>query len=155
MVPRLFPWASVRLPYLPRQHSGQISPNKNLSFPCTTAAFTLSPVPEGLHLMLTRPRTVPSMRFLSVGSHFCARASFRHPLAGLPLPSASGYMGPIPNTTGAPTGDLHPISSCPCRTYTRRCTRTAIPLRPIAVGELGRYKRRYSWETNLVTTQES
>ncbi|MGR9107747.1 MAG: hypothetical protein ACU843_12520, partial [Gammaproteobacteria bacterium] len=29
--------------------------------------------------------------FLFVGSHFCAQASFRHPLAGLPLPSASSY----------------------------------------------------------------
>ena len=31
------------------------------------------------------------MQFLSVGSHLCARASFRQTLAGLPLPSASGY----------------------------------------------------------------
>ena len=34
------------------------------------------------------------MRFLFVGSHLCARASFRPPLAGLPLPSASSYMCP-------------------------------------------------------------
>jgi hypothetical protein len=32
------------------------------------------------------------MRFLSVSSHVCARASFRHPLAGLPLPSASSFI---------------------------------------------------------------
>ena len=31
------------------------------------------------------------MRFLFVGSHFCPPASFRQVLAGLPLPSASGY----------------------------------------------------------------
>ena len=31
------------------------------------------------------------MRFLFVGSHLCARASFRQILADLPLPSASGY----------------------------------------------------------------
>jgi hypothetical protein len=31
------------------------------------------------------------MRFLFVGSHLCARASFRPPLAALPLPSASSY----------------------------------------------------------------
>ncbi len=31
------------------------------------------------------------MRFLFVGSHLCARASFRQALADLPLPSASGY----------------------------------------------------------------
>jgi hypothetical protein len=62
---------------------------------CTTAAFTLSPVPGGLrHLVLTRPETEPSMRFLSVGSHLCARASFRQALADLPLPSASSYSRP-------------------------------------------------------------
>jgi len=31
------------------------------------------------------------MRFLFVSSQFCARASFRHLLADLPLPSASSY----------------------------------------------------------------
>jgi hypothetical protein len=46
------------------------------------------------HLVLTRPETEPSMRFLSVGSHLCARASFGPPLAGLPLPSASSCMCP-------------------------------------------------------------
>jgi len=75
---------------LSRPHARQISPNKNMNSRCTTAAFTLSPVPGGLrHLALTRPETEPSMRFLSVGSHLCALASFRPPLAGLPLPSAS------------------------------------------------------------------
>ena len=77
---------------LSRLHARQISPNKNMNCQCTTAAFTLSPVAGGLrHLVLTRPETEPSMRFLSVGSHLCARASFRPPLAGLPLPSASSY----------------------------------------------------------------
>jgi len=65
-------------------------PNKSMNFSCTTAAFTLPPAPGGLcHLVLTCPGARPSMRFLSVGSHVCARASFRHPLAGLPLRSAS------------------------------------------------------------------
>ena len=83
---------------LPRPRAGQISPNKNMNFQRTTAAFTLSPVPGGFrHLVLTHPETEPSMRFLFVGSHLCAPASFEHPLAGLPLPSASGYIGP---TTG-------------------------------------------------------
>jgi len=73
----------------------QISPNKNMNFPCTNAAFTLSPVPGGLcHLVLTRPGTEPSMRFLSVASHVCAPASFGPALADLPLPSASGYICP-------------------------------------------------------------
>ena len=67
----------------------------NMNFQCTTAAFTLSLAPDGFrHLVLTHPGTEPSMRFLSVGSHLCARASSRHPLAGLPLPSASSYIAP-------------------------------------------------------------
>ena len=74
---------------------GQISPDENLDCRCTTAAFTLSPAPGGFrHLVLTLPGTKPSMRFLSVGSHLCAQASFRQALAGLPLPSASSYIGP-------------------------------------------------------------
>ena len=74
---------------------GQISPNENVNSPCTAAAFILSPAPDGLrHLVLTRPGTEPSMRFLSVGSHVCVRASSRHPLTGLPLPSASSYRCP-------------------------------------------------------------
>ena len=78
-----------------RPQAGQTSPNKDMNFQCTTAAFTLSPAPGELrHLVLTRPGTEPFMRFLSVGSHLCARASFRHPLAGLPLPSASSYIRP-------------------------------------------------------------
>jgi hypothetical protein len=70
----------------------QISPDKNMDYRCTTAAFTLSLAPGGLrHLVLTRPGTKPSMRFLSVGSHLCTRASSRQHLAALPLPSASSY----------------------------------------------------------------
>jgi hypothetical protein len=67
-----------------------------MNFQCTTAAFTLSPAPGGLrHHVLTRPGTKPSMRFLSVGSHFCARTSSRQPLAKLPLPSASSCLRPL------------------------------------------------------------
>ena len=73
---------------------GQISPDKSMDCRCTTAAFTLSLAPGGLrHLVLTSPGTKPSMRFLSVGSHLCTRASSRQTLAGLPLPSASSYIG--------------------------------------------------------------
>jgi hypothetical protein len=32
----------------------------------------------------------------------------------LPLPSASGYV----SISDTPTGDFHPIRSCPCRAYT-------------------------------------
>jgi hypothetical protein len=134
---------SIRLPWSPSPPVGQISPNKDMNFPRTTAALTLSPVPGGFrHPVLTHPVTEPSMRTirplpgahpsgqppavqnrsrrfcLFVGSHrygllpcrppfgpacscsnslpanLCARASFRHPLAGLSLPSASGYCRP-------------------------------------------------------------
>ncbi len=78
-----------------RRQVEQTSPNKDMDFRCTTAAFTLSPAPAGLrHLVLTRPGTEPSMRFLSVSSHFCTRASFRQLLARPPLPSASSYICP-------------------------------------------------------------
>ena len=78
-----------------RPHAGQTSPNKSMNCQCTTAAFTLSPVPGGLrHLVLTRPETEPSMRFLFDGSHLCTRASFRPPLAKRPLPSASSCVCP-------------------------------------------------------------
>jgi hypothetical protein len=100
-------------------------PDKDMNFQCTTAAFTLPLAPVGLrHLVLTRPGTEPSMRLLFVGSHLCARACCasrsrfackssplrpcsgrsrllsrrlpsRHPLAGLPLPSASSFIRPL------------------------------------------------------------
>jgi hypothetical protein len=74
------------------RHPRQISPSKNMNFPCTTAAFTLSTVSVGLrHGVLTCPQTGPSMQFLFVGSHICHRASFGQFLADLPLPPASGY----------------------------------------------------------------
>jgi len=37
---------------------------------------------------------------------------------------------------GSPTGDFHPISTCPCRAYTSGCTRTA---RKLAACEPQRY----------------
>ena len=80
------------------------------------------PIPRirGLrHQVLTCPGTGPSMQFLFVGSHLCTRASFRQILADLPLPSASGYA----SISDTPTGDFHPIRSCPCRAYTTRCSR--------------------------------
>ena len=74
------------------RHARQISPGKNAMFPCASAAFTLSAVSDGLrHEVPTRPQTRPSMQFLSVASHVCTPASSRQALAGLPLPSASGY----------------------------------------------------------------
>ena len=69
----------------------QPSPNKNTNFPGTVAAFTLSIVSARLrHVVLTHPRTGPSMRFLFVDSPVCTRASFPRSLTVPQLPSASG-----------------------------------------------------------------
>lgn len=100
--------------------SRQISPNKNISFPCTTAAFTLPAVTIGLHHpVLTRPRARPSMRFLFVGSHVCTRASFGHRLAVMPLPSASGYPCHLQHVgyshRGLAPHKLVPMSGVHCR----------------------------------------
>ena len=55
-----------------------------------------------------------------VGSHLCARASFRPPLAGLPLFRLVVTFVLQEDITGTPTGDFRPISACPCWAYTRR-----------------------------------
>ncbi len=132
LTPALSDWPSLRLPSGYRPPVRQRSPDTNLNFPGTPAAFTLSPGPGGLRqLMLTRPRTTPSLRFLFVGSHVCTRASFRHPRAGLPLPSARRYRR-LNGHSGTPTRDLHPIRSCPCRAYIQSGGRMVPPGRPPA-----------------------
>jgi hypothetical protein len=79
---------------VPSTRRGSVPWTARINCQCTTAAFTLSPVPGGLcHLVLTRPETEPFMWFVSVGSHLCAWASFRPPLT-LPLPSASSAIYP-------------------------------------------------------------
>jgi len=138
-----------------------------LSFPRTTAAFTLSSALGGFrHAWLTHPRTRPSMRFtrpvpvarpagrpaavqirsrrfgLSVGSHVCARASFRHPLAGLPLPSAGRYIRPHRGLhrysyRGLSRHQLRPMPGVP-----NALVRTQITLRVICAAQLYRYARR-------------
>jgi len=51
------------------------------------------------------------MRFLFVGSHLCTWASFRQSLAGLPLPSASGYPVDIGSShSGLSPHKLMPMS---------------------------------------------
>lgn len=59
---------------------------------CTSAAFTLSAKPVGFAVMcqLASALWALTMRFLSVASHICTRASSRRLFAGPPLPSASG-----------------------------------------------------------------
>ena len=75
-----------------QSHVEQISPDKNMNFQCTTAAFTVSLKPEGFVIFGSLAHeTRPCMRFLFVGSHLCTRASFAQALTGLHLPSASSY----------------------------------------------------------------
>ena len=57
----------------------QISPDKNVNFPYTNAAFTLPHEPVGSH-----PRAKPYMRFLFIISYVCHWASFRPLLAERP-----------------------------------------------------------------------
>ncbi len=116
-----------------------------MNFQCTTAAFTLSPVPGGLrHLVLTRPGTGPAMRFPSVGSHLCARAPSRQTSRTCPCRRLAISLAPW-DITGRLTGDFHPISSCPCRAYTNASCQTGFPLRskPAANTSVGRRGSAY------------
>ena len=127
-IPALLDRASVRLPSRHGPLARQISPDKNMNFPCTTAAFTLSPAPGGLrHLVLTRPGTEPSMRFLSVGSHLCARASSRQPLTGMPLPSASSCFRPFGGHLRYSYRGLSPHQFMPVPGVPQRCSQPATP----------------------------
>jgi hypothetical protein len=111
LINQMPPWSFMQTKHA--SHAGQISPDKNMDFQCTTAAFTLSPVPGGLcHVVLTRPETKPSMRFLFVSSHLCAQASFRPSLARPPLPSASSYFRPFGHYRYSYRG-LPPLKSMP------------------------------------------
>lgn len=90
----------------------QISPDKNVSFPCTTASFNISPEPEGFAIgCWLAQETWPRMTFLFVGSQVCR---------GLPSDAASRrrpclwlVVGTDSIDVGSPTGDLHPIKLTP------------------------------------------
>lgn len=88
----------------------QISPDKDVSLPCTAASFTMSPEPEGFAIgCWLAQETWPRMTFLFVGSQVCRglppdAASRRRPC--LRLVVGTEFIG-----VGSPTGDLHPISS--------------------------------------------
>ena len=80
------------IPSTSRRQRAQISPGKNANCRCTSAAFTVGCVPVGFAVMcqLASHPSALTMRFLSVVSHVCTRASSRPTLAGQPLPSAIG-----------------------------------------------------------------
>jgi len=109
-------------------HGIQISPDKNVNFPCVAAPFTVSPVPWASTCCAALPGDSAlydvSVRQLasseSPASLTCTPASFRPHLAVTPLPSASNFVT-FHNVTGTLTGDLNPMSSRPCRAYTKRC----------------------------------
>jgi hypothetical protein len=117
------PFGMVRspAPIAHTPHGKQISPDKNVSFPCTTASFTISPEPEGFAIgCWLAQETWPRMTFLFVGSQVCRglppdAASRRRPCLWL-------VVGTDFIDVGSPTGDLHPISSRPCRAYPRGCS---------------------------------
>ena len=52
LVIRVNPFRILLMSFLP--HGKQISPDKNVNFPCTTAAFTLPPEPAGF-VVLCQP----------------------------------------------------------------------------------------------------
>ena len=107
-------------------HGKQISPDKNVNFPCTNAAFTLPPEPVGFVVLCQLARR------LSLICGFCSSSrtfalglpsdpsSRRRPCLRLVLLVVSISM----NTIGSRTGDFHPISPRPCRAYTTASTLT-------------------------------
>jgi len=118
LVFRVNPFRILLMMILP--HGKQISPDKDVSFPCTTAAFTLPPEPAGFVVLCQLAQG------LSLVCGFCPSAR----TFALRLPS-DGRSPSRPclrlillvvfismNTIGSRTGDFHPISSRPCRAHT-------------------------------------
>ena len=112
LAPGRFGYGTTR-PFLPsvlHRQGAQISPGKNANYRCTSAAFTVGCVPVGFAAMcqLASHPSALTMRFLSVASHLCTRASSRQTLAGLPLPSASGYPAHHESKSVLPQGTSTP-----------------------------------------------
>ena len=97
LVIRVNPFRILLMSLLP--HGKQISPDKNVNFPCTTAAFTLPPEPAGFVVLCQLAQGLSLVcgfcsRIKSgagYGSHVCAPASFRRSVALPPLPSARTF----------------------------------------------------------------
>src|SRR4030042_1196402 len=126
LVIRVNPFRILLMSFLP--HGKQISPDKNVNFPCTTAAFTLPPEPTGFVVLCQLAQG------LSLVCGFCSSArtfALRLPSAGrssfrpcLRLVLLVVFM--TMNTIGSRTGDFHPISSRPCRAATKKSRRRGI-----------------------------
>src|SRR4030043_997232 len=72
LVNRVNPFRILLMTLLP--HGNQISPDKNVNFPCTTAAFTLPPEPAGLVVLCQLAQELslvcgfcPSARTFAIG----------------------------------------------------------------------------------------
>ena len=134
----------------PGRPVGQISPDKSMNCHYTTPAFTVAPELRALLCCANLPRAsalyAVSVRGLIVSESRYARlpalgiASLREQAAAsvilfavTPLPSAStsAYETNRYHKQSSRTGDLHPISSCPCRAYTSGLNQTISPLRPV------------------------
>ena len=133
LVIRVNPFRNLLMSLLP--HGKQISPDKDVNFSCTNAAFTLSPEPVGFVVLCQLARRLslicgfclPDQVRDRLGSKCCAEVH-PGPLAGLPSDGWSPsrpclrlvllVVSIIMNTIGSRTGDFHPISSRPCRAYT-------------------------------------
>ena len=115
LVSRVNPFRILLIGFLP--HGKQISPDKDVNFPCTTAAFTLPPEPVGFVVLCQLAQG------LSLVCGFCPSArtfalrfpsdpsSRRRPCLRLVLLVVSILM----NTIGSRTGD-----SLPCRSLRPR-----------------------------------
>ena len=114
-------------------HVEQISPDKNVNCRYTTAAFTISPESMGLrHVVLTCPDDGLVCCFCSSAHSFALRlppdpssrlraVALQRAGTETPLPSASTWFTLSSRQCWIlRTGDLHPISSRPCRAYTKR-----------------------------------
>jgi hypothetical protein len=94
---------------------------------CTTAPFTVPREPKDFVVLCQLVLGDSAFYDVSVRQLTALPpASSRHSLAGLPLLLASSYRRSDRRVdhldAGSPTGDFHPIDSCPCRAYTRACS---------------------------------
>ena len=112
-------WALPGLTRIQHRMIKQISPDKNMNFHSTTASFTVS---AGLWALLSMANLPTDSAFYDVSVRRLTallQASFPQSLAALQLPFASNCCTLIKiKYRGSLTGDLNPISSCPCRAYT-------------------------------------
>ncbi len=117
-------WALPGLTRIQHRMIKQISPDKSMNCNSTTASFTVSAEPWALLSCASLPADSAfydvSVRRLTA----LLQASFPRYLAASQLPFASNYCTLIIlKYRGSLTGDLNPISSCPCRAYTIFCSR--------------------------------